>query len=76
MAFLLKTDTHSNMHKQSIPAQTLWCPIIASSDCTVSVVCLPALMQDDEKMAALGRRWLFSIRGDVRVAEDRRILPG
>ena len=51
-------------------------PIIMISNGAISAAFPSALMQDDAKMAALGRRWLLSIRGDVRIAEDGSILPG
>ena len=64
------------MHEQPTPAQTLQRPVIIISDGVVSVNFPSALMLDDARMAALGRRWLLSIRGDVRIAEDGSVLPG
>ena len=45
-------------------------------DSVISAVFPSALMQDNARMAALGRRWLLSIWGDVRIAEDGSVLLG
>ena len=46
------------------------------NDCAISGFFLSAFMQDNARMAALGRQWLLSIRGDVMIAEDGSVLPG
>ena len=64
------------MHKQHIPAQTLWHLITVIGDSAISAVFSSTLMQDNARMAALGRRWLLSVWGGMRIAEDGTVLPG